>query len=68
MNNKDSKKITLKTKHQVKGYDGHKTISVRMSETLFLQLEDLADRTNRSRNQLINMLLEQAIEIAEIED
>lgn len=43
-------------------------MSVRMPEELIEQLEGLSAETNRSRNELINMLFEVAIEIVKIEE
>lgn len=59
-------KITKKVPR--KGDDGYKIISVRMKEGLLEKLEGLSGKTNRSRNELINLLLESAIEIVKIED
>ena len=53
-------KITKKTVR--KGEDGHKVVSVRMKDTTIARLDDLSAQTNRSRNELINMLLEAALE------
>ncbi|MBQ9458424.1 MAG: ribbon-helix-helix protein, CopG family [Oscillospiraceae bacterium] len=59
-------KITKKT-HR-KGDDGYKVVSVRMKEELIDRLEKLSAETNRSRNELINILVESAINIVKIED
>ena len=59
-------KITRKT-HR-KGDDGYKIVSVRMKEELIERLDTLSANTNRSRNELINMLVEAAINIVKIED
>lgn len=59
-------KITKKVPR--KGDDGYKIVSVRMKEELLEKLESLSGKTNRSRNELINLLLESAIEIVTIED
>ncbi len=59
-------KITAKTPR--KGDDGHKIISVRMRDETLEKLEDLSAKTNRSRNELINLLLEAAVEIVTIEE
>lgn len=48
--------------------DGHKIVSVRMREELLAQLEALSAQTNRSRNELINLLLSAAIEIVHVEE
>ena len=59
-------KITKKTAR--KGDDGYKIVSVRMKEELSDKLDDLSAKTNRSRNELINLLLDAAIEIVKIEE
>ena len=59
-------KITKKTVR--KGDDGYKIVSVRMKKEMLEKLEVLVARTNRSRNELINLLLESAINIVKIEE
>lgn len=59
-------RITRKT-HR-KGDDGYKIVSVRMREDLIDRLDKLSEETNRSRNELINILVESAINIVKIED
>ncbi len=59
-------KITKKTAR--KGDDGHKIVSVRMRDELIARLDALSGATNRSRNELINLLLEAAIDAAKVED
>lgn len=59
-------KITKKASR--KGDDGYKIVSVRMREELLAQLEALSAKTNRSRNELINLLLESAIDIVTVEE
>ena len=59
-------KITKKTER--KGDDGHKIVSVRMKEELLERLDTLSAKTNRSRNELINLLLESAIDIVTVEE
>ncbi|MBQ1208803.1 MAG: CopG family transcriptional regulator [Lachnospiraceae bacterium] len=49
-----------------KGDDGHKTFSIRIKDDLFMQLEALAEHTDRSRNELISILLRYALEHCEI--
>jgi len=55
-------KITKK-----RGEDGHRVVSVRMSEELIARLDELAAETNRSRNELINLILSHGLENVEIE-
>ena len=59
-------KITKKTPRR--GDDGHKVVSVRMRDELIERLDNLASNTNRSRNELINLLLEAALDIVKIEE
>ena len=54
--------ITITKKSHRKGEDGHKVISVRMKDETIAKLDDLSNQTNRSRNELINLLLEAALE------
>ncbi len=62
------KEIKIKRKSAKKGDDGYKILSVRMKEETIERLEDLSAKTNRSRNELINILLESAMNIVVIED
>lgn len=59
-------KITKKTPRR--GDDGYKIVSVRMKEEMLERLDRLAAQTNRSRNELINLLLDSAIEIVKVEE
>lgn len=59
-------RITKKTTH--KGEDGYKVVSVRMKEATISQLNELSAKTKRSRNELINLLIESAIPMVKIED
>ena len=54
-------------KKNLKGEDGYKTFSVRIKEETVLKLSNLANETNRSRNELINILLDYAIENCQVE-
>lgn len=60
--------MTGEIKITKKGEDGYKIVSVRMKEELVEQLEALSAKTNRSRNELINLLLKAAIEIVSVEE
>lgn len=59
-------KITKNTPRR--GDDGYKIVSVRMKEEMLDRLDRLAAQTNRSRNELINLLLDSAIEIVKVEE
>lgn len=62
------KKICITRKSPRKGDDGYKIVSVRMKDETIEKLEALSTQTNRSRNELINLLLESAIELVQIEE
>ncbi|MBQ8552070.1 MAG: ribbon-helix-helix protein, CopG family [Clostridia bacterium] len=51
-----------------KGDDGYKVISVRIKDGTLDKIEELAKRSNRSRNELINILLESSVDNVEISD
>lgn len=53
-------KLIIRRKN-LKGEDGYKTFSIRIKDDTFVKLNELSDRTNRSRNELVNILLEFAI-------
>lgn len=63
----DKHTIKITKKDRQKGEDGNRVISVRIKETTLKKLDDISKLTNRSRNELINMLLENAVDNAEIE-
>ena len=54
-------------KKSLKGEDGYKTFSIRIKDETVSNLEKLAEKTNRSRNELINILLDYAIENSEVQ-
>ena len=62
-----AQEIKITKKAVRKGDDGYKIISVRMKEEMLEKLEELSAKTNRSRNELINLLLESASESVKIE-
>ncbi len=49
-----------------RGEDGHKTLSIRVREDIIDRLDVLADETGRSRNELIGLLLDFAIENSKV--
>ena len=49
-------------KKSLKGEDGYKTFSIRIKEDTVNRLNKLSDETNRSRNELINILLDYAMD------
>ena len=59
------KKLII-NKKSLKGEDGYKTFSIRIKDETACELDELARQTNRSRNELINILLEFAIKNCEV--
>ncbi len=53
-------------KKSFKGEDGYKVFSVRIKEETVAKLNKLSEETNRSRNELINILLDYAIENSKV--
>ena len=62
-----AEEIRIKVKTTRKGEDGHKVVSVRMGDDLVDRLDLLSEQTNRSRNELINILLSSALDIVKVE-
>lgn len=63
--------ITLKEKliikkKSLKGEDGYKVFSVRIKEETIEKLEKITKETNRSRNEIINIFIDFAIDNCEI--
>ena len=58
-------KLIIKKK-SLRGDDGYKTFSIRIKDETVLRLDELAKKTNRSRNELINILLDYAIDNSEV--
>ena len=63
-----AEEIRIKKKAARRGDDGYKIVSVRMRDELIERLDALSVQTNRSRNELINILLVSAIDLVKIED
>lgn len=60
-------KLIIKKK-DLKGEDGYKTFSIRIKDETVEKLNDLASKTNRTRNELINILLDYAMNECEVDD
>lgn len=54
-------------KKPLKGEDGYKTFSIRIKDKTVNDLDALSKQTNRSRNELINTLLDYALENCQVE-
>lgn len=63
-----TEEIKIKKKYNRKEHDIYRIVSVRMKEEMIGQLDELSAQTNRSRNELINILLESAIRIVKVEE
>lgn len=63
-----AEEIRIKRKVAKRGDDGYKIVSVRMKEELLDRLDQLSADTNRSRNELINLLLEASVDIVKVEE
>ena len=63
-----AEEIRIKRKVAKRGDDGYKIVSVRMKEELLERLDQLSADTNRSRNELINLLLEASVDIVKVEE
>lgn len=60
-------KLIIKKK-SLKGEDGYKVFSVRLKDETVEKLNELAQKSNRTRNELINILLDYAMKECEIEE
>ena len=60
-------KLIIKKKG-LKGEDGYKTFSIRIKDEIVEELNKLSEKSNRSRNELIGVLLDYAIKSCEIEN
>lgn len=56
------------SKRRLEGDDGFKVFSVRLEQGLVDRIDNIAEYTNRSRNELIGILLRYAVENCEITD
>ena len=65
-----SKEVILMQKQTIrinkKGEDGYKVISVRIKENVLKKVDNLSQKSNRSRNELINIILESSVDNVEI--
>ena len=52
----------------LRGEDGYRTFSIRIRDDIVSELEVLTEKTGRSRNELIDILLRYAITRCEIDD
>ena len=62
------REIKITKKAARRGDDGYKVVSVRMKEEMLERLDELSSQTNRSRNELSNLLLDAAMKIVKVEE
>ena len=60
------KEKLISNKKSLKGEDGYKTFSIRIKEETVARLDKLSEETLRSRNELINILIDYAIDNCEV--
>lgn len=60
-------KLVIRLK-RLRGEDGHKTFSIRIKSELFEDISNISIQTGRSRNEVINTLLEFAVEQCVIQE
>ena len=65
---KENATIKIQRKPYMRGEDGYKIFSVRIRNETASALEELSQRSNRSRNELIGMILEYAVNHTDITD
>ena len=60
--------IVISKKNRDRGDDGHKIISLRIPQDTLEQIEAIANKADRSRNELINILLSAAVKNVVVEE
>lgn len=63
----DKDKLLIRPKN-LKGEDGYKTFSIRIKNNTVADIDVLSEKTGRSRNELIGILLSYALKKCEIDD
>jgi len=53
---------------KLRGEDGYRTFSVRIAEETVRELDEIAKQTNRSRNDLIGLFMQFAIDHCDVVD
>lgn len=53
---------------RAKGEDGYKTFSIRIKERTVARIDEISEKTERSRNELIGLFLEYALDHCVVED
>lgn len=60
--------VTHKPPKKLRGEDGYKVFSIRIKDETVARLDQIAAQTNRSRNELIGMFLEYALDHCVVPD
>ena len=60
-------KLKIRPKH-LRGEDGYRTFSIRVKDEIVEEIEIISEKTGRSRNELISILLKYALERCEIDE
>ena len=60
-------KLIIRPK-KIRGNDGYKTFSIRIKEEIVDSIDSISNQTGRSRNELIGILLEYAVNNCKIEE
>ena len=63
----DNDKLIIRPK-KYKGNDGYKTFSIRIKEELVESIDSISTKTGHSRNELIGIFLDYAVNHCKIED
>lgn len=61
-----SEKLKISKRSHLKGDDGYKTFSIRIKDETVEALDKIAQETDRSRNEIIGIMLEFGIKNCEI--
>jgi len=64
----DKKPIKITKKEALKGNDGNKVFSIRLKDDIVVKLDEISIKTNRTRNELINMFLNYAVNNWELDE
>lgn len=63
-----SEELRIKKRSHLKGDDGYRYISIRIEEDLVEELDRIANKTDRSRNEIIKIMLKFGIKNCIIEE
>lgn len=58
----------LIVKAKLRGEDGYKTFSIRIKEETVAKMDEISAKTGRSRNELIGLFLDYAVDHCKIEE